>query len=128
MKKVVLVARLLLGLMFTVFGLNGFLHFLPSPPIPGDAGILIGLLVAHQWMTVVFLLQLIGGILLLVGRFVPVGLTLLGPVIFNVLLFHIRFNPSGIVPGLIALVLEVFLIYAYRPAFAGIFNPNMEVL
>ncbi len=127
MKNVVLVVRILLGLIFVVFGLNGFLHFLPAPAMGGDAGVLMGLLMMHQWMTFVFLLQLIGGILLLVGRFVPVGLTLLGPIIVNILLFHIHFNPSGIAVPLVVLVLELFLIYAYWPAFAGIFRDKETV-
>ncbi len=127
MKNAVLVVRILLGLIFLVFGLNGFLHFLPPPVMVGDAGVLLALLMTHQWMTFVFLLELIGGILLLVGRFVPVGLTLLGPIIVNILLFHIHFDPSGIAVPLVVLVLELFLIYAYWPAFAGIFRDNEKM-
>jgi putative oxidoreductase len=65
-------------------------------------------------------------VLLLVGRYVPVGLTILGPIIVNILVFHITLNPQGIGPGIVAAILEVFLIWAYWPAFRGIFTPNME--
>jgi uncharacterized membrane protein YphA (DoxX/SURF4 family) len=123
MKIAVLIARILLGLMFLVFGSNDFLHFIPMQPPPGDAGTYLGILVSHNVMSFVGLLMVIAGILLLVGRFVPLALVLLGPIVVNILLFHFLIAHGGAAPGLVATVLELFLIWAYRLSFRGIFDP-----
>ena len=81
MKTAFTIARILLGLLFTVFGLNGFLHFIPMQPPAGLAGQYMGALFVSHYLVVVFLLQLIGGVLLLANRYVPLGLLLLGPVV-----------------------------------------------
>ena len=86
MKIAVLIARILLGLVFLVFGLNDFFHFMPNPPIPGDAGVLANIMFAHGWFTFHGILYTIAGALLLIGRYVPVGLVILGPILVNVLL------------------------------------------
>src|SRR3979490_2162284 len=97
MKIVVLIARLLLGLVFVVFGLNGFLNFLSMGPMPtGLAGQFVGALVVSHYFWVVAALQIIGGALLLVNRFVPLGLVVLGPVIVNIILYHVVLHPTGI--------------------------------
>jgi putative oxidoreductase len=124
MKIAVLIARILLGLMFFVFGLNAFLHFIPMQPMPGDVGMLVGVMFKHGWFTFYGLLYVIAGILLLIGRYVPVALVILGPILVNILLFHITLNPSGIGMGLFATILEVFLIYAYWHCFRPIFTPK----
>ncbi|WP_419804402.1 DoxX family protein [Terriglobus sp.] len=127
MKYAVLIARILLGLAFVATGVMNILH-LNKQSMPGDAGLFLSLLSTHGYMTVVALIMLIGGLLLLVGRFVPLGLTLLGPVIFNIFLFHAFFAPSGLPVAILVVVLELFLIFAYRLAFAGIFSSGPEVL
>ena len=100
MKIVILIARLLLGLVFVVFGLNGFLNFLSMGPMPtGLAGQFIGALFQSHYLWVVAGLQVVGGLLLLVNRFVPLALVLLGPVIVNILLYHLFLNPAGIARG-----------------------------
>lgn len=121
MKIAVVIARVLLGLVFLVFGLNDFFHFMPMQPMPGDAGVMAGLMFTHGWLLFHGVLYVIAGILLLVGRYVPVGLVILGPIIVNILVFHLTLAPSGVMPGVVCAVLEIFLIYAYWPAFAGIF-------
>ena len=122
MKIVALIARSLLGLMFAVFGLNGFLHFIPQPPPPaGRAGQYLGALGGSGYMVPVFLLQLSGGILLLVNRYVPLALVLLGPVVVNILLYHALMAPAGIGPGLVTAILWLVVFYGVRSAFAGIF-------
>jgi putative oxidoreductase len=126
MKIAVVIARVLLGLVFVVFGLNIFFHFIPQQPIPGDAGTLSMLMFTHGWFSFFGVLYVVGGILLLVGRYVPLGLLLLAPIIVNILLFHITLAPSGIGPGLVCAVLEIFLIYAYWPAFASIVHSHAE--
>ncbi len=127
MKIAVVIARVLLGLMFLVFGLNYFFHFLPAPPPPGDAGVLMGIFFTHGWFTFHGVLYVLAGALLVAGWYVPVGLTILGPFLVNILLFHLTIMP-GIAPGLVATVLELFLIWAYWPAFRGIFTAKMEPL
>ena len=127
MGKAVLVVRVLLGFLFVVFGLNGILHFLPAPPMPpSDAATFATIMAAHKWMTVVSLLQVIGGLLLLVGRYVPLGLTILAPILVNILLFHLLLQPKGIAIGLICSLLELFLLFAYRRSFRGLFDANPE--
>ena len=122
MRIVALIARLLLGLIFFVFGLNGFLQFLNMGPMPtGPAGQFIGALFQSHYLWVVAALQVIGGALLLVNRFVPLGLVLLGPVIVNILLYHLLLNPAGIALALVVTVLWFIVFYAYRHHFAGIF-------
>ena len=128
MKKVVLVARILLGLLFFVFGLNGLLHFLPMPPEPGDAGLFGAIMARHGWLQLVSVLQVVGGLLLLVGRYVPLGLVMLTPIIINILLFHLLLTGgSGVAPGGIAAVLDLFLLWAYRLSFRGLFDAAPEV-
>ena len=121
MKIVSLIARYLLGLAFVVFGLNGFLHFIPQPPLPeGPAGQYMTVMSTTHYMVLVFLLQIVGGVLLLVGRYVPLALTLLAPVIVNILLFHALMAPSGIVPGVLVTVLWILIFISVRSAFAGL--------
>ena len=122
MRIVALIARLLLGLVFLVFGLNGFLQFLNMGPLPtGLAGQFIGALFQSHYLWVVAGLQVVGGVLLLVNRFVPLGLVLLGPVIVNILLYHILLNPAGIGMALAVTVLWFIVFYAHRQYFSGIF-------
>jgi putative oxidoreductase len=128
MKIAVLVARILLGLLFLVFGLNGFLNFLHMPPMPpGPAFQYVGVLYMSHYLHVVFLLELIGGVLLLSGQFIPLGLILLGPVLFNILLFHTFLFPSGFPPALFATLLWFIVFYGVRRAFTGIFVQKVPV-
>ena len=128
MKIAVLIARILLGLLFAVFGLNGFLHFIPQQPLPtGLAGQYVGALFVSHYLVVVFLLELIGGLLLLANRFVPLALVLLGPVIVNILLFHACLAPEGLPMALFATVLWFVVFAGVRSAFAGVFAQKVEV-
>src|SRR5260221_1881469 len=106
MKKTVLLAsRVLLGLMFLVFGLNGFLHFIPAPMPTGIAGQYLGALFVSHYLAVVFALELLAGVLLLANRFVRVALAILAPILVNIVLFHACMAPSGFAPAVIAIVL-----------------------
>src|SRR5215470_19490150 len=96
MKIVVLIARILMGLIFFVFGLNGFFNFLHMGPLPtGLAGEFIDVFFKSHYVYFVSALQVVGGALLLVNRYVPLALTLLGPVIVNILLYHFLLSPAG---------------------------------
>jgi putative oxidoreductase len=126
MKIAVLSARILLGLLFLVFGLNGFLHFIPMPPPTGLAGQYMGALFVSHYLVVVFLLQIVGGVLLLANRFVPFGLLLLGPVLVNIVLFHSFLAPEGLPIALLATVLWLIVFAGVRKAFAGVFVQRVE--
>ena len=126
MKIATLIARVLLGLLFLVFGLNGFLHFSPMTPPTGLAGQYMGVLFLSHYLAVVFLLQIIGGALLLANRFVPLALVLLGPVLVNILLFHSLMAPEGLPMALFATVLWAILFYSVRRAFAGVLVQRVE--
>jgi len=122
MKIAALIARILLGLIFFVFGLNGFLHFIPMGPMPtGLAGQYIGALAESHYIVVVAALQVAGGVLLLVGRYVPLGLTLLGPVIVNILLFHLLMDPKGLPIAICVTILWGVVAFQHRQYFSGLF-------
>ena len=122
MKIAALIARILLGLIFVVFGLNGFLHFIPMGPMPsGLAGQFIGALFQSHYVLVVSALQVAGGVLLLVNRYVPLGLVLLGPVIVNILLFHLLMDPKGLPLAIVVVILWGVVALRHRQSFSGIF-------
>lgn len=126
MKIVATAARVLLGAIFLFFGLNLFLHFLPMMPMPaGAAGQFFTVLRVTHYIYAVAFFQVVPGFLLLVNRYVPLALTLLAPVIVNILLTHILMAPSGL-PGAV-LVTALWLIAAYRvrPAFYGLFQQRV---
>ena len=124
MKIVTIIARLLLGLGFVVFGSNVFLHFIPMPPIPQTlAGDFTRVFISSGWASVIGALQLIGGLLLLIGRFVPLALTILAGIIFNILVFHAVMAPEGFPPALVFTALELFLVWRYREAFMPLLKP-----
>lgn len=121
MKVATIIARVLLGLMFVVFGSNAFVHFLPMPPLPqGVTGEYLHAFFASGYVYVIGGLQLIAGLLLLIGRFVPLGLTILAAIIVNIWVFHILMAPEGVPPAIVVTVLELFLLWRNRDAFAGI--------
>ena len=127
MKIAVIVARILLGFVFAAAGLVGILRLGKMGGMPADATTFMTLMVAHNYAMFVAIVMLIGGLLLLVGRFVPLGLVLLGPILVNILLFHILFQSPGIITGLLCTVLEVFLIWAYRSSFRGLFTAAPKI-
>jgi uncharacterized membrane protein YphA (DoxX/SURF4 family) len=126
MKIATLIARILLGLLFLVFGLNGFLHFIPMPPPTGLAAQYMGALYISHYLVVIFLVQVIGGALLLANRFVPLALILLGPVLVNILLFHSFMAPAGLPLALLTTVLWGLVFYGVRRAFAGVFLQRVQ--
>jgi uncharacterized membrane protein YphA (DoxX/SURF4 family) len=122
MKIISIIARYLLGLMFTVFGLNGFLHFIHQPPPPNPLALqFFGAIIASHFAAFFFAVQLVGGLLLLSGFFVPLALTLLAAELYNILAFHLTLSP-GIAPGLVACVLWALVFLQYRESFNGIFS------
>jgi len=128
MRIVTIVVRSLLGLMFVVFGLNMFFNFIPMPPPPeGPARNFMMALAVSHYLYVVGALEVIGGALLLSGRFAPLGLTLLGPVIVNILCVHFLLEPNGRPLAVVISALALFLLWRYREHFAGLVKPTTPV-
>jgi hypothetical protein len=123
-----LIARVLLGLVFTVFGLNFFLHFLPEPSgMPPAAAAFGGALFATGYMMqMVKIVEIGAGLLLLGNRLVPLALTLLAPIIVNIVAFHAFLAPAGLPMTLVILALELFLAWSYRAAFAPMLRTRVE--
>lgn len=125
MKYAVIIARILLGLPFLIFSVNALHPFLPMPPMSGDSGTFMTILMHHGWVPFLGMLYIPAGLLLLAGRYVPVALVILGPILVVILLFHVTLAPNELVMPLVLALLECFLIYAYWPAFSGIFTRKL---
>jgi uncharacterized membrane protein YphA (DoxX/SURF4 family) len=127
-KKFPLVARVGLGLVFATFGLNKLVPFIPQPPISGAPAELFGALFATGYMIpLIAITEMIAGALLLSGRFVPLALSLLAPVIVNILAFHAFLAPPGIGMPLAVLGLELYLAWTYRDAFAPMLHARTTI-
>jgi uncharacterized membrane protein YphA (DoxX/SURF4 family) len=127
MKIVAMIARYLLALEFLVFGLNKFLFFLPMGPIPtGPAGQFFNVMMSTHYLYVIAAIEVVSGVLLLINRYVPLALTLVGPVVVNIVIFHLLMAPSGLpIAGLTA-VLWLLVFYHARSAFAGLFQARVS--
>jgi putative oxidoreductase len=121
MKIVAVIARILLGLIFVVFGLNGFLNFIPAPPMAGVSGAFIGALVTSHYLYLVCGVQLVAGVLLLINRFVPLALALLAPIIANILAYHLTMQLAGMPLALFTTILWMLLMWRFRAYFAPLF-------
>jgi uncharacterized membrane protein YphA (DoxX/SURF4 family) len=119
MRHLPTIARILLGLVFTVFGLNFFFHFIPNPPPPPPAaGAFAKALLASGYLfNLLKVLEVLCGVALLAGRFVPLALTVLAPIVVNIVFFHAFLHPAGLALPLVVVALEVFLAFCYRDAF-----------
>jgi len=116
-----LLARILLGVVFLVFGLNGFVHFIPGTLPSGLAGQFLTALVESHYDFFVSAVQLVGGVILLVNRYVPLGLTFLGPVIVNIILYHLLLDRTGLPIAIIVLIFWGILAFRRRQYFSGLF-------
>ena len=125
-QKLPAVARILLGLVFFVFGLNGFLHFLPQPPLPeGALAFVGGLASAGYCFPLLKGTEVLAGALLLSNRVVPLALAILAPIIVNIAMFHLVLAPGlGMVAVLLAC--EIALAWSYRAAFAPMLRARVS--
>ena len=121
MKIAALISRLLLGLIFVVFGLNGFLQFIHMPPPTGVAAQFFGAIFASRYYVVIFGLQVIGGLLLLLNRFVPLALVLLAPVIVNIFFFHALMATAGLPLAVVVVILWTILALRNKQHLSGVF-------
>jgi len=121
MKIATIIARTLLGFIFVVFGLNAFFHFIQLPlPKEELAGEFMQALIVSHYLYAVKCFEIAGGLLLLSGRYTALGLTLVGPVVVNILLFDTFLDSSGLPLGLVLAILSLFLLWRHRHSFAGL--------
>ncbi|HYK36436.1 DoxX family membrane protein [Alloacidobacterium sp.] len=121
MKIAALVARIIMGLIFIIFGLNGFLNFIKGPLPPGLAGQFVGALIQSHYVWVVAAAQIIGGALVLIGRYVPLGLAILAPVIVNILAFHALLMPAGAQMAILVTICWIIAFIPVRQHFSSLF-------
>jgi putative oxidoreductase len=125
MRNASVIARYLAGVIFLVFGLNGFLNFIPMPPPGGVAGQFMGALYASHYLWVIFAFQIVAAVLLLVNWYVPFAVAVLAPVIVNILTFHALMAPSGLPLAIVVAVLWALIFVSVRPAFAGLLQSRL---
>lgn len=112
------IARVLMGIAFLIFGLNGFLNFIPAPKdMPQDIMAIMGAMLKGGFFTVVSGAEVLVSVLLLINRFVPLALAMIAPIIVGILTFHIALQPATIAPGIVVAALELYLAWSYRKAF-----------
>jgi len=123
MKIVTMIARILLGLVFLVFGFNKFFNFIPSGPMPpGAAGQFTGALFSTHYLMAVGVFETAGGLLLLINRLVPLALCLLAPVIVNILLVGTLMVHAALPSGILVTILWILVYLRVRPAFSGLYQ------
>ena len=128
MKKTSTISRILLGILFLTFGLNGFLQFIKLPPPTGTAALFMGALFTSHELVIIMALQLVAGVLLLSNRFTALALVLLAPVIVNIVLFHVFMAPAGIPLALIAATLWVLAALGVREVFKPFIHPKSTTI
>ena len=126
MRIVSTIARYLAGVIFLVFGLNGFLNFIHMPPPQGVAAQFMGALYVSHFLWVIFAFQVIPGVLLLINRYVPLAVAMLAPVLVNILTFHVLMAPSGLPLALFVTVLWTIIFFDVRSAFSGLFQSRCQ--
>ena len=122
MKIATIIAQVLVGFVFVFFGSNAFLHFLPAVLPPGLGGQFLTILFESKYVYFISGVQVLGGLLVLINRYVPLGLALLAPVLVNILLFHGLLSHAGWQPGVVMAILWIFLFSRYARNFSGVFE------
>jgi putative oxidoreductase len=126
MKTAAAIARFVLGLVFVVFGLNGFLNFMPMGPVPALAGQFAEALIQSHYMAVVLTLEILSGVLLLTNSYALLASTFIAPIIVNIVLFHIFLAPAGLPIAAIVAALWVVSAYPYRALLSPLFQRRFD--
>ncbi|MCC6275366.1 MAG: DoxX family membrane protein [Leptospiraceae bacterium] len=127
MKKIILAVRILLGLIFTVFGLNGFFNFLPMPaPAPEAGAFFMALMATKYFLPVLKVTETVCGLLLLSDFFVPLALTILAPITINIFLFHTFLDRGGLIMAVAVVAMNAFLAYGYRNSYTGVLTAKAD--
>lgn len=119
--KVTMGLRILFGIFCLIFGVNKFVGFLPFPEIPGDGGTLMGIYATSGFMKIIGVLEILGGLALIVGKYVPMALVWMTAIMFNAFLFHLLHDMGGIGGAVVGLLLSLLLVYNYKSSFKGLF-------
>ena len=122
MKIVVIIARVMLGLMFFVFGLNAFLKFIPAPPLEGVWGQFLGALFVSHYVWVIGATQVVSGALFLIGRYLPLAIALAGPVIVNIITYHVTMQRENAQLAILATICWLILFWWHRASFAPLWE------
>lgn len=120
--KITMAIRILFGLFCLIFGVNKFAHFLPMPPIPGDGGTLMGIYATSGFLKIIGVLEIIGGLLLLIGKYVPLALTIMIAIMFNAVLFHALHDMANIAGAVVGLLMGIVLVFAYKDRFSSLLS------
>ena len=120
--KIAMVIRILFALSLLIFGLNKFLHFIPTPPMEGTAGELMNIYVESGFMKMIGGLEVIAGLSLLANKFVPLSLTIMAAIIFNALVFHILHDPAGLGPVVAAVIIVLLNVYFNKSRFTSLLS------
>ena len=118
--RVVLGVRILFGVFCIIFGVNKFLNFLPMPTIPGDGGQLMQIYFTSGFMSIIGILEILGGVALVANKFVPIALTVLAAIMFNALVFHLLHDMAGIGGAVLGCVLTIILVFAYKERLSSV--------
>jgi len=123
MTKLPMIARIILGIVLLIFGLNKFLNFMPMPPMEGDAATFMGGLGVSGYMfPLLGIIEILVGVLLILNKAVPFALVLLAPLVINMVLFHAAMAPAGIAPAALVFILNAYLMYTNWDKFKGLFS------
>jgi uncharacterized membrane protein YphA (DoxX/SURF4 family) len=123
MKHASTIARILLGLIFFVFGLNGFLQFIPQPPLPDEAmKFMMGLMAAPYFFPLLKATEVIAGLLLLSNCFVPLALILLAPISLQIFLFHVALAPAGTAMAVVIIILGLYLAWTRKDSYKSVLS------
>lgn len=120
--KLTMGLRIFFGLMMLIFGINKFAGFLPMPTIPGDGGTLMGIYATSGFMTLIGILEILIGIALIAGKYVPLAITFAVAIMFNAAVFHALHDVAGIGGAAVGLVLSLVLVYAYKDRFSSLLS------
>ena len=128
MNKVTMIARILMGLVFFVFGLNGFLQFIPMPTnTPAEASAFMSAIMATGYFfPVLKVTEIVAGLMLLSGFFVPLALVVLAPVVLHIVLYHVFLDPAGLAMGAVLMAMGIFLAWSYRSSFTALLNKDAK--
>ena len=124
MKIAALIARILLGLIFLIFGLNVFFHFIPMPLMPGLPGQFMAVMFQSHYIYFVGVIEVVAGLLLLTKQFVPLGLALLAPVIYNIAVFHLTMQQQGVPFALVLILLWALAAWRVRTYLLPVLAPK----
>ena len=122
------IARFVLGLVFVVFGLNGFLNFIPMEPVPALAGQFAAALIQSHYMVVVLTLEVLSGLLLVTNSYALLATTFIAPIIVNILLFHIFMAPADLPVAALVAALWVVSAYPYRTLLLPLFQRQFDAV